>query len=107
MPIVVYEGMDLENSPLPNPLTDQRLAGTRRVLLNAALYLGVPVPQAAAAPSPMTRGPVARVPVRAVIPSIAHLVAQREGRVVGTRDVPEGVDGWPDYPHSPTAQCCA
>ncbi|PNE59722.1 thiol:disulfide interchange protein DsbG [Paraburkholderia fungorum] len=86
--------MDTQQAHLPVSIAGDRLDGVRRVLLIAALYMGLPSSQAAAAPIAATSDPVVRVPASAEIPSVVRVIAPGPGQVVGTFDAPGGFKGW-------------
>ncbi|MGF6604287.1 thiol:disulfide interchange protein DsbG [Paraburkholderia sp. GAS448] len=86
--------MDIQQSPFASPVAGQRLAGARRVLLIAALYMGLPPSQAPAAPTTKNADPVVRVPVSTAIPSVVRAIAPGQGQVAGAFDAPDGFKGW-------------
>jgi thiol:disulfide interchange protein DsbG len=86
--------MDTRQSPLPSPLNSQRLAGARRVLMVAALYMGFPFSHVAAASASQDVAPVVHVPVASDIPVVVKAIAPGRGQIVGTFNVPDGFKGW-------------
>lgn len=78
--------MDTRQSPLTAFEPCQRLAGTRHVLLIAALYMGLPQSQAATVPALKNSVRVVRMPASAAILPVVRAIALGQGRVVETFD---------------------